>query len=149
MTTFVSGSYFTRVQAAMLRLCAGLVLAGSAVAVHAAQPEGDPFAPGFDLLTIQVTRYDIVQPDPYRFSAKTGISDIAYGRAGFGGAASLPEYFDLKKVTDWVASIRWHLTADSDRASLSPHLRVESRETLLEIKPLEQSVWMVWRRSLD
>jgi hypothetical protein len=131
-----SGSYFIEVQAGMLRLGFGLVLIGYAFASHAAQPKGENFAPGVDLLTI---------PLAYSVAANNKVPD----RFGLAGSSSLPEYFKLEKIASWVASIRWHLTADDNRASLSPHLRIESRETRIELKPIQRSVWMVWRRPLD
>jgi len=131
-----SGSYFIEVQVGMLRLGFGLVLIGYALASHAAQPEAGNFAPGVDLLTI---------PLPYSVAANSKVPD----QFGLAGSSSLPEYFKLEKIASWVASIRWHLTADDNRASLSPHLRIESKETRIELKPLQRSVWMVWRRPLD
>jgi hypothetical protein len=77
------------------------------------------------------------------------IADTASERLSFGGTSSLPDYINMEKVTAWVASIRWHMTADGNRASLAPHLRIESNETLLEIKPVDRSVWMVWHKTLD
>jgi len=149
MTTTISGSCFIQVQATMLHLCLGLVLAGLAVKTHAAQPEPDLSAPQLEIVSIQLAHYDTMQPVPYRFSAGAGLSNIASGRAGFGGTSSLPDFINLKKVTSWVASIRWHLASEGDRASLSPNLRIESKETLLVIRPIQQSVWMTWRKPLD
>jgi len=136
MNTSISGSYFIEAQAVMLRLGFGLVLIGYAITSHAVQPEAGNFAPGVDLLTI---------PLAYSVTANNRVPD----RFGLAGSSNLPEYFKLEKIASWVASIRWHLTADDNRASLSPHLRIESRETRIEIKPIQRSVWMVWRRPLD
>jgi len=136
MNTSISGSYFIEAQVAMLRLGFVLVLIGYAITSHAAQPEPGNFAPGVDLLTI---------PLAYSATANNKVPD----RFGLAGSSSLPEYFKLEKLASWVASIRWHLTADDNRASLSPHLRIESREAQIEIKPIQRSVWMVWRRPLD
>jgi len=150
MTTSTSDSYFTQARAAMLRLCLGCVLCSlffEMHAAHAAQP--DPFAPGLDLLSIKLAHYNAVQPVPYRFSASVVVADTASERVRFGGTSSLPDYINMEKVTAWVASIRWHMTANDNRASLAPHLRIESNETLLEIKPVDRSVWMVWHRTLD
>lgn len=153
MTTSTSDSDFIQARAAMLRLCLGFVLCGLVCKVHAAQPDAELFAPGLDLLSIKLAHYDAVQPVPYRFSASVVIADTAAvtasERARFGGASSLPDYINMEKVTAWVASIRWHMTADGNRASLAPHLRIESNETLLMIKPVDRSIWMVWHRTLD
>lgn len=152
MTTSTSDSYFIQARAAMFRLCLGCVLCGlffEMHAAHAAQPEVNPFAPGLDLLSIKLAHYDAVQPVPYRLSSSVVIADTASERVRFGGTSSLPDFINMEKVRSWVASIRWHLTADGNRASLAPQLRVESKETLIEIKPVDSSVWVVWHRELD
>jgi hypothetical protein len=149
LTTSATDSYLIQARAAMLRLCLGFVLCGLAYEIHAAQPDVELFAPGLDLLSIKLAHYDAVQPVPYRYSASVVIADTASERLSFGGTSSLPDYINMEKVTAWVASIRWHMTADGNRASLAPHLRIESNETLLEIKPVDRSVWMVWHKTLD
>lgn len=136
MNTSISGSYFIEAQVAMFRLGFGLVLIGYAIASHAAQPEAGSFAPGVDLLTT---------PLAHSVTANNKVPD----RFGFAGSSNLPENFKLEKIASWIASIRWHLTAEDNRASLSPHLRIESKDTRIEIKPIQRSVWMVWRRPLD
>ncbi|MGC2047971.1 MAG: hypothetical protein WA635_05095 [Gallionella sp.] len=165
MFTATSDSYFIQVRAAMLHLCLGCVLCSLFIemhAAHAAQPEADPFAPGLDLISIKFAYSDIerierqptytVQQPAKSFNARVGFfgtTDTASERVRFGGTSSLPDYINMEKVKDWVASIRWHMTADDNRASLSPQLRVESKETLLEIKPVDRSVWLRWQRKLD
>ncbi|MFZ5524111.1 MAG: hypothetical protein ACOY9D_08545 [Pseudomonadota bacterium] len=157
MTTSASCSYFIQLRAAMLRMCLGCVICSLFFEIHAAhgaQPETDPFSPGFDLASIRLAHYDTAdtaQPITDHFSARVGLADSASVRVGFGGTSSFPGYINLEKFTSWVASIRWHLTAnaESSRASLSPQLRVESKETLVEVKPLDRSVWMIWHRALD
>ncbi|MEO8332140.1 MAG: hypothetical protein ABI479_06875, partial [Gallionella sp.] len=80
MTSATSGSFFIQAQATILRLCLGFALFGSAVEIHAAQPEADPFvAPGFDLLTIKIAR-----------------SDTAHDRSGLAETSRLPDYFKTK-----------------------------------------------------
>lgn len=149
MITSTFGSYFMQAQVLMRRLCLGCFLCSLAFEIHAAQPDAELFAPGLDLLSIKLAHYDAVQPVPYRFSASVVIADSASERVRFGGTSSLPDFINMEKVKDWVASIRWHMTADGNRASLSPQLRVESKETLIQIKPVDRSVWMMWRKALD
>jgi hypothetical protein len=163
--TAISDSNFIQMRAAMLRLCLGCVLCSLLFemhAGHAAQPEADPFSPGLDLISIKFAYSDIerieqqpaytVQQPANSFNARVGFfgtTDIAPKRVNFGGLSSLPDYINMENVKDWVASIRWHMTANDNRASLSPQLRVESKETLIEIKPVDRSVWMMWHRALD
>jgi len=162
MFTATSDSYFIQVRAAMLHLCLGCILCSLLFELHtahAAQPEADPFAPGLDLISIKFAYSNIdlqpaytVQQPANSFNARVGFfgtTDTASGRVRFGGTSSLPDYINMEKVKDWVASIRWHMTADDNRASLSPQLRVESKEALIEIKPVDRSVWMRWHRALD
>jgi len=50
--------------------------------------------------------------------------------------------------TFWTTSIRWHLTDIGNHASLSPRLRLETKESRIEIRPLQRSVWFSWRKAL-
>ena len=152
MTTSTSGTYFLQAQATMLRLCMGCILCSLIFKMHgahAAQPSVGTFVPGIDLAAIKLTRFDTNQTVTDRFSASVGPTDKASVGFKFGGTSTLPEYINLEKFTTWVASVRWHLTAEDSRASLSPKLQVESRDALIEIKPLDRSVWMMWHRELD
>jgi len=153
----------------MLHLCLGCVLCSLLFGMHAAhsaQPYADPFAPGLDLISIKFAYSDAYsdierkdrQPDytmqqpANSFNARVGFfgsSDIASERVRFGGTSSLPDYINMEKVNAWIASIHWHMNAVENRASLSPRLRVESEETLIEIKPVDRSVWLRWHRALD
>jgi hypothetical protein len=145
MKTCISVSYFMRAQAAMLKLGFGLVLVGYAISSHAAQPGVDDFAPGADVLSIPLA-YSIIgndrAPDP-------GANHNAPDRFGFGKLPNLRPYFNLQKVAAWVASIRWHMTEENNRASFSPRLRVESRGTLISIRPRSHSITVEWHRKLD
>jgi hypothetical protein len=152
MTTSTFGFCLSRAQEAMLRLCLGCILCSLIFRIqgaHAAQPDMDLRASGIDVASLQFTHYDRGQPVTDRFSARVGATDAASFGFRFGGTSSLPEYVSLEKITTWVASIRWHLAAENDRAYLSPRVRVESEQALIEIKPLKRSVWMMWHRALD
>ncbi len=147
-----SVSNISQVQSAMLRLCMGCILCSLIFKMHgaqAAQPDSGPFVPGIDLASIKLTHYNTAQSVGDRFSARAGLTDRASVGFGFGGTSSLPEYVNIEKFTTWVASIRWHLTAEESRASLSPKIMVESKEALIELKPFTRSVWMMWHRTLD
>jgi hypothetical protein len=148
----VSGSCFIRVHAAIRCLCRGVFLLGFAVAAHAAQPDAGLFSTNSDVLTIQLEHHDSMRLAAYQFGSKVGITDTADkvpGASRFGGTSGMPGFNKLLNLPSWVASISWHMAADSGRASLSPNLRVESKEALFVIKPTDHSVWMLWHRKLD
>jgi hypothetical protein len=149
----VFGSGFNQARVAIRGLCSGLLLLGFAVAAHAAQPGTDSYSTSSDLFTIQLEHYDGMRLAAYQFGSKVGVADTADnvvpGASRFGATTDLPSFIKLLKLPSWVASISWHMSVDSDRASLSPNLRVESKETLFVIKPTDHSVWMVWHRKLD
>jgi hypothetical protein len=157
MNTSVSGSCFIQTQAAILCLCRGLFLLGFAVVAHAAQPDAGIFSTNSDLLTLQLEHHDNMRLAAYQFGTKIGIADTVDNAAGVPGASrivgtsGMPGFINLFKLPSWVASISWHMAADADsgRASLSPTLRVESKESLFVIKPTDHSVWMLWHKKLD
>ena len=154
MNTSVSGSCLIQAQAAIRCLCSGLLLLGFAVA-HAAQPDAGIFSTSSDLLTVQLEHYDSMRMAAYQFGTKIGIDDTvdnapgASKIAGTAGTSGMPGFIKLLKLPSWVASISWHMAADSGRASLSPSLRVESKESLFLIKPTDRSVWMLWHKKFD
>ncbi|MGA9666556.1 MAG: hypothetical protein WBQ69_08940 [Gallionella sp.] len=156
MGNSISGSVFNQARAAILCLGSGLLLFGLSAAAHAAQPGTDSYSTNSDLLTIQLEHYDIMRLAAYQFGSKVGVAETADtadnvvpGASRFGATTGLPSFIKLLKMPSWVASIGWHMTADSDRASLSPNLRVESKENLFVIKPTNHSVSMVWHRKFD
>jgi hypothetical protein len=140
-----SGSYFMRAQAVMLRLGLGLMLVGYAIASHAALAGLDQPAPGVDVFSLPLA-YSITGVD--RIS-DLGTNDQLPDRFGFGKLPNLRPYFDLKKLTTWVSSIRWHLSEEDNRVSIAPRLQVESRETLILIRPRIHSITVEWQRKLD
>ena len=152
MNTSTFDPYYIQMRSALFRLCMGCILCSLIFRMHgahAAQPHEGLFDSGIDLASIKLTHYDTVQPVTDRFSARIGLSESASVGFGFGGTSSFPELINLEKFTTWVTSIRWHLRAEESRASLSPRLLVESKDTLIEVKPLDRSVWMMWHRDLD
>ena len=145
MKTCISGSYFNRAHSAALKLGIGLALAGYAVAAQAAQPGVDNFASGTDILPIPLAYSISGNVQSYDLGVNSRVPD----RFGFGKLPPYPAYLNLQKVASWVASIRWHMTEDHSRASSSSRLGVESRETLISIRPLNRSITMEWHKKLD
>ena len=150
MSTTTSGSCFIQVQATMLSMGVGLFLLGYAYSAHAAKPVADPFAPGIDVFKFQLAHFDNLQQSDYRPDTRARLAGTPSIRTDLIETSGLPGYINPdKKIASWIASILWNLDAVGDRASLSPHLRVQSKETLIEVKPLDQSFVIVWRKALD
>ncbi|MDD5300350.1 MAG: hypothetical protein PHD65_07630 [Gallionella sp.] len=148
MSNFISGSGF--IQAAMLRICVGLIFVGLAVAAHTAQSEESPFAPGLDILTIQPVRASADRLLPYHLNASitlTRSAEAAPAGSGFGNTPQFHIVAEPKKEAVWSTNARWQIAPDSDRISLSPVLRFESKEGRFEIKPRRHSVWFGWRKT--
>jgi len=161
MTTSTSGTYIFQAQAAMLRICMGCILCSLIFKMHgahAAQPENELLAPGLDLVAVKFAYRDINQQPVYTGQQSVKSINTSFGffdstdtsSGGFGllKASRLPDYIE-ENASLWVAKILWHLTSVNDRASLSPQLRIESKDTLIEIKQVDRSVWMVWHKSID
>ena len=133
-----------------LRLYLGLVLAGLAVAAHAAQPEGGHLAPRLDLLAAHSTQPDAGWMPPYRFSAGVALTtstSVAPAELWNSSASPSSSFVKPEKETLWATNNRWQVTPGSDRASLSPLLRFESGKERIEVIPRSSSIWMVWRRA--
>lgn len=145
MNTCISGSYFVRAQTVMWKLGLGLMLIGYAIASHGAQSGFDRSAPGVDIFSLPLA-YTITGVDR---ASGLGTNDQMPDRFGFGKLPNLRPYFDLKKVVSWVSSVRWHLSEEDNRVSMAPRLQVESRDTLISIKPRIHSIMVEWRRKLD
>ncbi|MGA7594428.1 MAG: hypothetical protein WCA64_04450 [Gallionella sp.] len=145
METCISGSYFMRAQAVMLKLGLGALLIGYAIASHAAQAGLNESTPGVDVLSFPLA-YSITGVDR---TSNLGTNDQLPDRFGLGKLPNLRPYFDLKKLTTWVSSIRWHLSEEDNRVSIAPRLQVESRDTLISIRPRIHSITVEWHRKLD
>jgi len=148
MYSLISGSCF--IQVAMLRMCFGLVFVGLAVAAHTAQSEESRFAPDLDILTIHLANSDADSLLHYRLNANVALTrsaETAPIGSGFSNAPQLRLIAEPKKETVWPIHTHWQVTSDSDRASLSPLLRFESKGDRIEIKPRRHSVWVGWRRA--
>ncbi len=152
MITKLIGSCLLQTQAAMFRLCLGLPVLGFACHAHAAKPDDGIFSAGVNLFSIKFTHADSPEQPVNRFTANVGNLAVADSQAtgsGFFKAFRLPKVIKPLDDSFWSTSIRWNLASVDARASLSPRLRVESKETLIELKPASRSVWMSWRRALD
>ena len=149
MSNFISGSRL--IQAAMLRMCFGLMFVGMAVAAHTAQSEEGSFARDLDILTIQPGYSGADWLFPYQIKTDIVLAraeSTAPVRSGLSSTLRLGLVAEPKKETVWPTNARWQITPDSNRASLSPLLRFGSQEGLLEITPRRNSVWAVWRKAL-
>lgn len=147
MSNFIFDLCFIR--AAILRMCFGLVFVGLAVATHTAQSEEISFAPDLNILTIQPVRSvaDWLLPQRLNVSVVLTRSDDTAVGSEFSNMPRLHRVNDLKKETSWSTNARWQVTPDSDRVSLSPVLRFESKGERLEIKPQRHSVQITWRKA--
>jgi hypothetical protein len=118
----------------------------------------DRMAPGLDLVSVKFTYGEIERLPSYygkktenRLNAKVGfigVADSAIGGLGLFKASRLPGFIE-ENASLWVAKIKWHLNSVNARASLSPQLRIESKDTMIEIKQVDRSYWMVWHKTLD
>ncbi len=124
----------------MIRLCLGLLLSTLSLTTHAAQPE----ITQFDLLSLQLSH--IKQIDSYQIS--TTVANTPASNFVFGKMPHLPSISEIKTGTFWTTSIRWHYTDNGIKSSLSPKLRIESKESRIELNPLRHSLSLSWRRAL-
>ncbi|MDO8291826.1 MAG: hypothetical protein Q7T29_03005 [Gallionella sp.] len=147
MFNSISGSCFF--QAAMLRMCFGLVFVGLAVAAHTAQSEESSLASDLEILTIQPVRPDADWLRPYRISmsfALTRSMDSAPIGARLSHTPRLHPVANPRKEIAWPTNARWQIARDSGRVSLSPLLRFESAGERIEVKPRRNSFQIVWRK---
>ena len=148
MSTLISGSSF--IQAAMLRMCFGLVFIGLAVASHTVQSKEGSFAPDLDILTIQPVRADADWLLPYRLNTSIALgrsADTAPVGSVFSNTPRLYLVAEPKKESVWSTDARWQVAPDSEQVSLSPVLRFESKGERIEIKPRRRSIWFEWRKT--
>lgn len=148
MSNFISDSRF--IQAAMFRMCFGLVFAGMAVAAHTAQSAEGSFARDLDILSIQRVPSGTDWLFPYQVRADIVLArpeNIAPVRSGFSNTLRLGLVAEPKEETAWSTNARWQIAPGSDRTSLSPILHLESKGDRLEIKPRRNSISVVWRKA--
>jgi hypothetical protein len=121
----------------------GLLLCSLSMATQATQLE----SPQLDLFSVQLTHTDTSQQSRYRFV--TTVASTAANSLVFSKTSHLPALSEFKKGTFWITSIRWHLTIDDNRATFSPQFRIESKQSRIEIRPLQHTVWITWRKALS
>jgi hypothetical protein len=134
----------------------GLVVAllGMAVAAHAAEPENGIVVRSLDLLTVQSVQFDangLARLSRYRFAASIvpiHLDDAVPFGFGFSNASYLTAASGRQKNIGWTANSEWSRLLGSDRASLSPRLRIDSAGQRIEIVPRRHSVWLQWRKVL-
>ena len=122
---FISGSRF--IQAFVLRMCFGLIIAGLAVASNTALSEEGSFTPDLAILTIQPLHTDSNWLLPYQFSASVVLNRLPSAapiKFGSGGASP----FSVTKPQQEIlreTNLHWQQTYDEDRVSLQRLLRIE------------------------
>lgn len=126
----------------MIQLCLCLLLSTLSLTTHAAQPR----ATQFDLLSLQFSHTNTKQLDSYQIN--TTVANIPASNFVFGKIPHLPSMSEIKTDTFWTTSIHWHYTDDGIKPSLSPKLRIESKESRIELNPLKHSLSLTWRRAL-
>lgn len=125
-----------------IRLCLSFLLCSLSLTTHAAPPE----AIQLDLLSVQLAHTNTKQLDSYQLS--TAVANTTASNFVFGKMLHLPSISEIKTGTFWTTSIRWHYTDDGVKSSLSPKLRIESKESRIELNPLKHSLSLTWRRAL-
>lgn len=122
----------------------GLILGSFPLAMLAAQFESNQLA----LFAAQSTHTNISisQQGSSRIN-NTGTS-TASNNLVFCKASCLPVFPEFKNRIFWITSIRWSLTTDDKQASLSSQLRLEPKGGQIEIRPLQHSIWITWRKAL-
>lgn len=150
MSDFIS--YLRSTRAGVLRLCSGLVFICLVAVAHKAQSDENFFARDLDILTILPLYSDTDSVFPYQ--VKTGVAlsrpdDMPSAASGLGGTLRLGLVAETKGDAAWSKNAHWQIAHDSDRVSLSPILRLESKGGRFEIKPRRHSIWVVWRKAFD
>lgn len=148
MSDFISYSRFIRVT--MLRMCCGVIFVGLVVVAHKAQSEEDFFAHDMDILTIQAVFSGTGLMFPNQIKTDSFLSrpdNIAPVEPGPSKTLRLGLVAETKANTAWAANAQWQIAPGSNRASLSPFLRFESKEGQIDIKPRRHSIWVVWRKA--
>ncbi len=148
MSDFIS--YFRVIRVAMLRMCSGVIFVGLVVVAHKAQSEEDFFARDLDILTIQPVFFgtDLMFSNRIKTDSAFSRSDnIAPVESGVSNTLRLGLVAETKAKTTWSANAHWQIAPNSNRASLSPILRFESKDGQIDVKPRRHSIWVVWRKA--
>jgi hypothetical protein len=149
MSSLISSSHIIQVD--MLRMCFGLMLIGLAVAAHTVWAREGSFASDLDILAIQPVRSNAGGLYSYQLNAEVVLAHsqgVAPAGSMFSNMPQLHIVAEPKQEAVWPISARWHITPESERFSLSPVLRFESKGERIEIKPRLNSIWFVWQKAL-
>jgi hypothetical protein len=144
---FEGSAFENLAMAVMRRVGFELVLLGMAAAAHAAEPVNGVVVRSLDhLLTVQAVQFDAngsPRISRYRFTASIvpiHAEDAAPFGFGFSNASRLTPASGRQKEIGWTTNSELSRFLGSDRASLSPRLRIESAGERIEIVPRRHSV---------
>ncbi len=131
--SFISGFRF--IQALMLRMCFGLVIAGLAVASNTALSEEGFFAPDLAILKIQPVRTDSDWLLPYQFSASVVLNHLPSTTPNGFGAGDISQLSVTKPQQETIRATNshWHQTYDDDHVSLLRLLSIEFKGKLANV----------------
>lgn len=130
------------IQAAMLRMCAGLLFIGLAVAAHTAHSEEGSFAPGLDILTIQLARADADRLPAYQLDANVAFTRSPVAAPDWLGLTSPPQSRPATNPETDAAqatSSHWRQTYDNYLISLQRQLSIgfkfRGEQTSIALQP--------------
>lgn len=115
------------IQAAMLRMCVGVLFVGLAVTAHTAQSEEGSSAPDLNILSVQLARADAELPT-YQLNANVAVSRssvIAPGKFGLFNSPPLYLSTNPEILSARVPSTQWRQADENYLVSLQRHLSVE------------------------
>lgn len=124
----------------MLRLGLGVVLIGLIAATHAAEPEGDFFAPKLNLPTAQIDQLGTNFPPSYQLSTSVVLirpSDTAHIGLGFDSTYRLYPVAQTQPETIQAINLHWQQAADGDHILLRRllHLELKGEQVNVEFHP--------------
>ena len=131
-----------------------LLLLGMAVVANAAEPQNRTFFQNPELPTLQIVQFDSAgreRATPYRFILSVvpiPAEDPSSFGPGVGSTSRLPAVIERQKEIAWAVNTNRTGVFASDRASLLPLLRLESKEERLEIRPRRHSLSIEWRMAI-
>jgi hypothetical protein len=146
MSSLIHGSYF--IQEAM-HVCLGFVFVGLAVAANTAQSEESSFTSKPDISKIQLPSSEADWLPSYRLATNIVFSRLENPVPTQLGFNSTPRLFlvpETKKEDDWSINIQKQIPYSSNCSPLSSLLCFDSKEERPDIKPLRDSLWIVWRK---
>lgn len=146
MSSLIHGSYF--IQMAM-HVCLGFVFVGLAVAANSAKSEESSFASKPDISKIRLISSETDWPPSYWLDTNAAPSRLENPVTPSLGFNSTPRMFlvtEPKKEGDWSINIQKQIPYGNNCSPLSSLLCFDSKEERPDIKPLRDSLWVVWRK---